>query len=102
GAPPGAPWPPALGAERPGYYAQARLELLRRRDATELHSMPAPISTRAARLTPSATLAVLAPTREPRAVGKRVLNFSAGEPDFSPPGAVSRAVVEAAQAGPVL
>jgi len=63
--------------------------------------MTAPISTRAARLKPSATLAVLARAGELRAQGKQVLNFSAGEPDMSPPKAVSRAVAEAALAGPI-
>jgi aspartate aminotransferase len=94
-------WPSALRVERARDYGQARLELLRRRDDTEPHPMPAPISTRAARIKPSATLAVLARAGELRAAGKQILNFSAGEPDFSPPRAVSRAVAEAAQAGPI-
>ncbi len=63
--------------------------------------MQSPISTRAARMKPSATLAVSGRAGELRAEGKQVLNFSAGEPDFSPPSAVSRAVAEAAQAGPI-
>jgi aspartate aminotransferase len=63
--------------------------------------MQVPISTRAARIKSSATLAVSARAAELRAEGKRVLNFSAGEPDFPPPTAVCRAVAEAAQAGPI-
>lgn len=96
-------WPSALVLERVRDYGQARLELLRRPDdpSTEHHPMPAPISTRAARIKPSATLAVLARAGELRAEGKQILNFSAGEPDFSPPTAVSRAVAAAAQAGPI-
>ncbi|MCX4239556.1 pyridoxal phosphate-dependent aminotransferase [Paraliomyxa miuraensis] len=61
----------------------------------------APISTRADRIKPSATLAVSGRAGELRAEGKQVLNFSAGEPDFSPPSAVTRAVAEAAAAGPI-
>jgi aspartate aminotransferase len=96
-------WPSALVLERVRDYGQARLELLRRPDdpSTEHHPMPAPISNRAARIKPSATLAVLARAGELRAEGKQILNFSAGEPDFSPPTAVSRAVAAAAQAGPI-
>lgn len=60
-----------------------------------------PISTRAARIQPSATLAVSGRAGQLRAEGKEVLNFSAGEPDFSPPSAVGRAVAEACQAGPI-
>ncbi|MEM9460557.1 MAG: pyridoxal phosphate-dependent aminotransferase [Myxococcota bacterium] len=60
-----------------------------------------PISTRAARIKPSATLAVSGRAGQLRAEGKQVLNFSAGEPDFSPPSAVGRVVAEACQAGPI-
>lgn len=63
--------------------------------------MHAPISTRAARIKPSATLAVSSRAGELRAEGKHVLNFSAGEPDFSPPRAVGEAVAQAAKAGPI-
>ncbi|MCA9652767.1 MAG: pyridoxal phosphate-dependent aminotransferase [Myxococcales bacterium] len=59
------------------------------------------ISVRADRIKPSATLAVSGRAGELQAAGKQVLNFSAGEPDFAPPSAVVRAVVEAAAAGPV-
>jgi aspartate aminotransferase len=59
------------------------------------------ISTRAARIKPSATLAVLARAVELRAEGKQILNFGAGEPDMSPPHAVSAAVAKAALAGPI-
>jgi aspartate aminotransferase len=50
---------------------------------------------------PSATLAVAARAGELRAEGKQVLDFGAGEPDFSPPTAVCRAVAQAAGAGPI-
>jgi aspartate aminotransferase len=50
------------------------------------------ISTRAAAITPSATLAVSNRAGELRAEGKHVLNFSAGEPDFKPPTAVRERV----------
>jgi aspartate aminotransferase len=50
------------------------------------------ISERAAAIKPSATLAVSARAGELRAEGKQVLNFSAGEPDFRPPDAVTEAV----------
>jgi aspartate aminotransferase len=96
-------WPSALVLERSRDYGQARLELLRRPGDTpsEPHPMPATISNRAARIKPSATLAVLARAGELRAEGRQILNFSAGEPDFSPPTAVSRVVAVAAQAGPI-
>ena len=59
------------------------------------------ISIRADRIKPSATLAVSGRAGELRAQGKQVLNFSAGEPDFSPPAAVGKAVAEAALGGPI-
>lgn len=61
----------------------------------------APISLRADRIKPSATLAVSGRAGELRAAGKQVLNFSAGEPDFAPPSAVIAAVTKAASAGPI-
>ncbi len=54
----------------------------------------APISSRAAKIQPSATLAVSARAGQLRAEGKQVLNFAAGEPDFKPPLAVREAVAE--------
>lgn len=61
----------------------------------------APISDRAAAIKPSATLAVSGRAGQLRAQGKKVLNFAAGEPDFSPPTAVRKAVADAVHAGPV-
>lgn len=52
------------------------------------------ISRRAAAMKPSATLVVSARASELQAEGKKVLNFSAGEPDFKPPTAVRRGVSE--------
>ncbi|MBL8973082.1 MAG: aminotransferase class I/II-fold pyridoxal phosphate-dependent enzyme, partial [Myxococcales bacterium] len=49
---------------------------------------------RAAMLSTSPTLAVSARAGELRAQGKAVLNFSAGEPDFRPPAAVTAALTE--------
>lgn len=58
------------------------------------HVTDAPISSRAAKIQPSATLAVSARAGQLRAEGKKVLNFAAGEPDFKPPVAVREAVAE--------
>ena len=55
------------------------------------------ISKRAAAIKPSATLAVSGRAAELRALGNKVLNFSAGEPDFKPPTAVRKAVAEQAE-----
>lgn len=55
----------------------------------------------AASIKPSATLAVSARAGELAAEGKQVLNFSAGEPDFRPPEAVTRAVREQLAQKPV-
>jgi len=52
------------------------------------------INARALAIKPSATLAVSARASALRAEGKQVLNFSAGEPDFRPPAAVTRRVVD--------
>ncbi len=60
-----------------------------------------PISARAAAIQPSATLAVSGRAGQLRAQGKQVLNFAAGEPDFSPPTAVRDAVAQAVHAGPI-
>jgi len=49
---------------------------------------------RAGMLSMSPTLAISARAGELRAQGKAVLNFSAGEPDFSPPPAVTAAVTK--------
>jgi aspartate aminotransferase len=59
------------------------------------------ISKRALAIKPSATLAVSARAGELRAAGKKVLNFSAGEPDFKPPRAVRDAVAELSREQPV-
>jgi aspartate aminotransferase len=55
----------------------------------------------AAGIKPSATLAVSARAGELKAEGKQVLNFSAGEPDFRPPEAVTAAVREQLASKPV-
>lgn len=56
---------------------------------------------RAAMLSTSPTLAVSARAGELRAQGKAVLNFSAGEPDFRPPAAVTAALTEFLATRPV-
>ncbi len=43
---------------------------------------------------PSATLAISARASELAAAGRKVFNFSAGQPDFAPPAAVTRAVTQ--------
>ena len=52
-------------------------------------------------LSESPTLAMSARAKELKAQGKAVLDFSAGEPDFSPPPAVTAAVTEYLQTKPV-
>jgi aspartate aminotransferase len=56
---------------------------------------------RAATLSVSPTLAISARAGELRAQGKAVLNFSAGEPDFLPPPAVTAALTAYVAANPV-
>jgi aspartate aminotransferase len=56
---------------------------------------------RAGMLSVSPTLAISARAGELRAQGKAVLNFSAGEPDFHPPAAVTEALVRHLQTRPV-
>lgn len=53
-----------------------------------------PTNARAGMLSMSPTLAISARAGELRAQGKAVLNFSAGEPDFRPPPAVTAAVAK--------
>jgi aspartate aminotransferase len=60
-----------------------------------------PICRRATLVKPSATLAVAARAGELRAAGHRVLDFSAGEPDFRPPEPVTAAVREQLARSPV-
>ena len=63
--------------------------------ATHLDS----ISTRAAAVAPSATLALTARVRELRAAGNDVIGFGAGEPDFTTPAPLCAAAIEALQGG---
>ena len=57
------------------------------------------VSTRAAAIKPSATLALTARVRELRADGQDVIGFGAGEPDFTTPQVICDAAVEALQGG---
>ncbi|MCA9684640.1 MAG: pyridoxal phosphate-dependent aminotransferase [Myxococcales bacterium] len=50
---------------------------------------------------PSATLAISARAGELGAAGRKIYNFSAGQPDFPPPAVVTRAVVERLADAPV-
>ncbi len=50
---------------------------------------------------PSATLAISARAGELAAAGRKIYNFSAGQPDFAPPVAVTRAVTEQLADAPV-
>lgn len=59
------------------------------------------INTRARSIKPSATLAISARAGELRAAGRKVFNFSAGQPDFAPPEAVARVVNERLAGAPV-
>ena len=61
-----------------------------------------PTNARASMLSMSPTLAISARAGELRAQGKAVLNFSAGEPDFRPPPAVTDAVTRFLASRPVL
>lgn len=60
-----------------------------------------PTNARAAKLSVSPTLAISARAGELRAQGKAVLNFSAGEPDFHPPPAVTAALTRFLATKPV-
>lgn len=50
---------------------------------------------------PSATLAISARAGELAAAGRKIYNFSAGQPDFAPPAAVTRAVTKQLAGAPV-
>ncbi|MBL4688971.1 MAG: 16S rRNA (guanine(966)-N(2))-methyltransferase RsmD, partial [Nannocystaceae bacterium] len=98
-------WPSDLDPYFSRAYGQAHLEIARERSEPSrplptVAEVPAvstvPISQRAERITPSATLAVSGRANILRAEGKEVLNFAAGEPDFLPPKAVRTAVAERA------
>jgi aspartate aminotransferase len=60
-----------------------------------------PINASARSITPSATLAVSARAGELLASGRRIYNFSAGQPDFPPPKAVTEAVNKRLHGAPV-
>jgi len=62
---------------------------------------PLEINSRARAVKPSATLAISARAQELRAAGRKVFNFSAGQPDFPPPAAVAAAVTELLAGAPV-
>ena len=103
-------WPDGLELELSRAYGQAHVDIARACAAPRPHTSftyeattvsDVPISTRAQRIKPSATLAVSGRAGQLRAEGKQVLNFAAGEPDFAPPQAVRNAIVERAAAGPV-
>ena len=57
------------------------------------------ISKLAAAVTPSATLAAAAKARQLRAEGKRVFDFSLGEPDFNTPDHICQAALRAGVRG---
>ncbi len=61
--------------------------------------MPMQVSRVVSALEPSATLAMAAKAKEIAASGKKVYDFSVGEPDFTTPEHICRAAVEAMQAG---
>ena len=57
--------------------------------------MDYPISSRAASLAPSLTLAISAKAKELRARGEDVIGFGAGEPDFDTPQHIKDAAAQA-------
>lgn len=62
---------------------------------------PLDVNTRARAIKPSATLAISARAGELKAEGRKVFNFSAGQPDFPPPKAVTEAVCAKLESSPV-
>lgn len=62
---------------------------------------PLPINALARAIKPSATLVIGARAGELAAAGRKIYNFSAGQPDFAPPAAVTRAVTERLVDAPV-
>lgn len=54
------------------------------------------ISSRALSIAPSATLAITARAKELRAMGRPVISYGAGEPDFATPDAIVEAAINAA------
>lgn len=66
---------------------------------TYLH--PLNINATARSIKPSATLAISARAGELRAAGRKIFNFSAGQPDFAPPAAVAAAVTKLLADAPV-
>ncbi|PRQ02261.1 Aspartate aminotransferase [Enhygromyxa salina] len=65
------------------------------------HTHPLDINAVARSIKPSATLAISARAGELRAAGRKVFNFSAGEPDFAPPAAVAASVTRRLADAPV-
>lgn len=53
------------------------------------------LSGRVAGITPSSTLAITAKANKLKAEGKKIISFSAGEPDFNPPDFVKEAAIKA-------
>jgi aspartate aminotransferase len=62
---------------------------------------PLDINALARAIKPSATLAISARASELAAAGRKIFNFSAGQPDFAPPAAVTRAVTQKLVDAPV-
>ncbi|MCG0278862.1 MAG: pyridoxal phosphate-dependent aminotransferase [Thermanaeromonas sp.] len=57
------------------------------------------LATRATSISPSPTLSIDAQAKKMKAQGVKVINFSAGEPDFDTPEHIKKAAVEALEAG---
>jgi len=57
------------------------------------------LATRATAISPSPTLSIDAQAKKMKAQGIKVINFSAGEPDFDTPEHIKRAAIEALEAG---
>lgn len=62
---------------------------------------PLAINTLARSIKPSATLAMSARAGELAAAGRKIYNFSAGQPDFAPPAAIAEAVTKQLCGAPI-
>src|SRR5690606_11683326 len=62
---------------------------------------PLAINALARAIKPSATLVISARAGELAAAGRRIYNFSAGQPDFAPPAAITKSVIDKLADAPI-
>lgn len=96
--------PPALSSEAIRDHGQTALEFLRYTPAhrsVPMTTHPLAINSLARAIKPSATLAMSARAGELAAAGRKIYNFSAGQPDFAPPAAITKAVTDKLIGAPV-